>query len=117
MFATLLPATPCHERKPSLARRTYQAGSVFQKGKAVDDRWDAQAPAYVRYWNETPDGSRREYHALGVCRTRSIAERAAMEFLEKIGVNSTQHFVEATSNTTFRRQAETWLKSLSQRTR
>lgn len=100
-----------------MARRTYQAGSVFQKGKKAKDLWDPKVAAYVRFWRETTEGQQREYHALGICKTRSIAERAAMEFIEKTGINSTQHFVEATSTVTFRRQAETWLKSLSQRKR
>jgi integrase len=58
--------------------------------------------------------------SLGVCRTRSIAERRAaekLEKLEKLGVNSEQTFIEATSNITFQQQAEIWLKSLASRKR
>lgn len=100
-------------------RRTFQQGSVFQKGRSVEDAWYPQQPAYVRFWRDIPGrvDSKREYHPLGVCRTRSIAERKASEVIERLGINSTQHFVEATSSITFRRQAETWLKSLSARKR
>jgi integrase len=116
---TIPGATPCHERKPSLARRTIQLGSVFQKGRKTSDAWDPNAPAYVRYWQDVCGSAvpRRVYRALGICRTRSLAERKASEILERLGINSTQTFVEATSSVTFRRQAETWLKSLSQRKR
>jgi hypothetical protein len=55
--------------------------------------------------------------SLGVCRTRSIAERRAAEKLEKLGVKSAQTFIEATSNITFQQQAEIWLKSLASRKR
>jgi integrase len=40
-----------------------------------------------------------------------------MEFLQRIGVSSTQAFVEATHTVTFRMQAEMWLKSLGERKR
>jgi len=46
-----------------------------------------------------------------------MAERAAGERLEQLGVNSTQAFIEATSNITFQRQGEIWLKSLADRKR
>ena len=55
--------------------------------------------------------------SLGICRTRTIAERAAAEKLEQLGVNSAQAFIEATSNITFKHQAEIWLKSLANRKR
>jgi len=55
--------------------------------------------------------------SLGICRTRSIAERQAAETLEKLGVNSTETFIEATSSITFKQQAEIWLKSLANRKR
>ena len=55
--------------------------------------------------------------ALGICRTRTIAERRAAEKLEQLGINSEQHFIEATSSITFKEQGECWLKSLSSRKR
>lgn len=103
-------------RGPCLARRTYQAGSVYQKGK--QKQWDSEAPAYGRYWADVPgDRPRRITISLGVCRTRSIAQRKCAEYIENAGVNSTQQFIETTNNTTFRQQAEFWLGSLSTRKR
>ena len=103
-------------RGPSLARRTYQAGNVYQKGKSK--QWDGKAPAYGRYWADVPGGGmRRVTISLGVCRTRSLAQRKCAEQVEMAGVNSTQHFTETTNSTTFRQQAEFWLKSLSTRKR
>ena len=60
---------------------------------------------------------RRVVIPLGICRTRSIAERRCMEEIEKLGVNSTQHFIESTNTITFKQQAELWLKSLANRKR
>jgi hypothetical protein len=54
---------------------------------------------------------------LGICKTRTIAERAAVEKLEQLGTNSAQTFIESTSNITFKQQAEIWLKSLANRKR
>jgi hypothetical protein len=54
---------------------------------------------------------------LGVCRTRTIAERKAAEKLEELGINSTQTFRESTSNSTLKEQGEIWLQSLSNRKR
>lgn len=73
----------------------------------------------MRFWRDVPGRTepRREIQALGICRTRSIAERKAGEILDRLGINDTQTFVEATSSIGFRRQAEIWLKSLSQRKR
>src|SRR5215469_14317031 len=99
-------------RGPSLARRTYQAGNVFQKGKSKSERWDESAPAYGRFWKDVPGASpHRVVIPLGMCRTRSIAERKCMEEIEKLGINSTQLFLESTATISFRQQAELWLKS------
>jgi integrase len=105
-------------RGPSLARRTYQAGSVFQRGRSRSDRWDAEAPAYGRYWKDVPGARpRRIVISLGICRTGSIAERKCPEHIEKLGINSTRFFTESTSTITFKQQAELWLKSLANRKR
>jgi len=105
-------------RGPSLARRTYQAGSVFQKGRSKSDRWDVTAPAYGRFWKDVPGLSpRRIVIPLGACRTRSIAERKCAEQIEKLGINSTQSFIESTSTITFKLQGEIWLRSLANRKR
>jgi hypothetical protein len=55
--------------------------------------------------------------SLGICRTRTIAERAAAEKLEQLGINSTRTFIESTSTLTFKQQGEIWLKSLASRKR
>jgi hypothetical protein len=100
-------------------RRKGQHGNVFQKGRSKSDSWLPETPAYVQFWRDIPGRaeSRREKLALGVCRTRTIAERKAAEKLEQLGINSAQHFIEATSSVTFRDQGEVWLKSLSNRKR
>lgn len=73
----------------------------------------------MQFWRDVSgqSASRREVVALGVCRTRTIAERAAAEKLERLGINSEQAFVEATSTVTFKQQGEIWLKSLASRKR
>ena len=112
-----LVAAP-RRRGPSLARRTYQAGNVFQKGRSKSERWDENAPAYGRFWKDVPGATpRRLVIPLGICRTRSIAERKCMEEIERLGINSAQRFIESTSTVTFKDQAELWLKSLANRKR
>jgi hypothetical protein len=102
-----------------LARRKYQQGHVYQKGRKQSDKWLPGEPAYVQFRQDIPGRPDLRHHtfALGICRTRTIAERTAAEKLEKLGINSTQHFVEATSNVTFKQQGEIWLKSLASRKR
>jgi integrase len=91
---------------------------VFQKGRNKSDRWDDSAPAYGRYWKDVAGmRPRRVVVSLGICRTRSIAERKCAEEIEKLGINSTQSFIESTSTITFKQQAEIWLKSLASRKR
>lgn len=99
-------------------RRRGQDGSVFQKGRRVDD-WSPREPAYVRFWRDVPGQAerRREVVPLGVCRTRTIAEGKANQKLEELGVNAAQRFHEANSRTTFKQQSRWWLKSLAQRKR
>jgi hypothetical protein len=63
------------------------------------------------------DKRKRHDLALGRCRTRTIAERAAAEKLEQLGVNSAHTFIEVTSTVTFKQQGEIWLKSLANRKR
>ncbi len=91
---------------------------MFQKGRSKSERWDERAPAYGRFWKDVPGTNpRRVVISLGICRTRSIAERKCMEEIEKLGINSAQHFIESTSTITFKQQAELWLKSLANRKR
>lgn len=91
---------------------------MFQKGRSKSERWDESAPAYGRFWKDVSGANpRRIVIPLGICRTRSIAERKCMEEIEKLGINSTQRFMESTSTITFKQQAELWLKSLANRKR
>jgi hypothetical protein len=105
-------------RGPSLARRTYQAGSVFQKGRSKSDEWEATLPAYGRYWKDVPGSSpRRIVISLGMCVTRIDAERKCKAHIEKLGINSKRYFIESTSTITFKQQGEIWLRSLANRKR
>ena len=98
-------------------RRAYQQGYVFQKGRKRSDAWQPEEPAFVQFWRDVPgqDQSTKEAVHLGLCRTRTIAERAAAEKVEQLGINSTQTFIEATTNITFNEQAEIWLKECANR--
>ena len=102
-----------------MARRTYQQGYVYQRGRKRSDVWLPKEPAYVQFWVDVPGQEKQKRHdlALGRHRTRTAAERAAAEKLEQLGVNSAQTFVETTSTITFKQQAEIWLKSLASRKR
>jgi|SRR5579862_4850 len=115
---SLAIVVPCRRGK-TLARRTYQKGYIFQKGRKRSDAWLPSEPAYVQFWRDIPgqDEPKKEKACLGLCRTRTIAERTAAEKLEQLGINSAQTFVETTSTVTFKDQGEIWLKSLSSRKR
>ncbi len=91
---------------------------MFQKGRAKSERWDKTLPAYGRYWKDVPGSiPRRIVVSLGICSTRSSAERKCKEHIEKIGINSKRHFIESTSTITFKQQGEIWLGSLANRKR
>jgi hypothetical protein len=108
-------ATP-RRTGPCLAKRTYQAGSVYQKGKNKSAKWDGNVPAYGRFWKDVPEAKpKRITIPLGICRTRSIAERKCMDEINKLKLNSTPYLVQSTSNITFRQQAEVWLQDLQKR--
>jgi integrase len=110
-------AGPRQRRGKSLMRRTYQKGYVYQRNHS--EVWDPNATAYVQFWRDVPGVAdpKRDFITLGICRTRTIAERKAAEKLEPLGINSAQTFIEATSSITFRQQGEIWLKSLANRKR
>jgi hypothetical protein len=100
-------------------RRKWQTGRVYQEGRKKGEPWLPTVVAYVQYWRDVPGQAepKRGFVSLGVCRTRTIAERKAAEKLEELGINSTQTFRESTSNITFKEQGEIWLQSLSNRKR
>jgi len=106
-------------RGKSLARRKYQQGYVFQKGRKRSNAWLPKEPAYVQFWRDTSGQvkPKKEKACLGICRTRTIAERAAAEKLEQLGINSARTFIEATSTVSFKGQGEIWLKCLANRKR
>ena len=112
-------AAPRQRRGKSLARRKYQQGYVFQRNRTKSDPWLKDAPAYVQFWRNIPgqENPKRDVVAIGVCRTRTIAERRAAEKLEQLGINSAQTFIESTCSITFRQQGEIWLQSLANRKR
>jgi len=110
---------PPRRRGKTLARRTYQKGYVYQKERRRSDAWQPKELAYVQFWVDVPgqDWQKRQVVALGICRTRTIAERAAAEKLAQLGINSGQTFIETTSTITFKDQGKIWLKSLANRKR
>src|SRR5437016_8392888 len=96
--ATLSSIVVVRQRRgKSLMRRRYQQRHVFQKGRQRSEKWAPDEPAYVRFWKDIPGqpNSKRTYVPLGICRPRTIAERKAAEKLERLGINSNQHFIEA----------------------
>jgi integrase len=100
-------------------RRKWQTGRVYQEGRKKDEPWLPAVVAYVQYWRDVPGQAepKRGFVSLGVCRTRTIAERKAAEKMEELGINSAQTFRESTSNITFKEQGEIWLQSISNRKR
>jgi integrase len=112
-------AVPRQTRGKCLMRRKYQTGYVFQKGRRKSDEWLPDVAAYVQFWRDIPGrpDAKRDVVSIGICRTRTIAERRAAERLEQLGINSAQTFIESTCSTTFKEQGEMWLKSLSNRKR
>ena len=117
--ATILPIVAPRRRGKSLMRRKWQQGRVFQKGRKKSDPWLPTESAYVQFWRDVPGQAEleRDFVSLGICRTRTIAERKAAEKLEELGINSIQTFRESTSYITFKEQGEIWLQSLANRKR
>jgi hypothetical protein len=101
-----------------LAKRTVREGSVFQKGRRKGQAWLSDAVAFGSFWQDIPcEGRQRIYINLGICHTRSAAQRKCFEYIERLGLNSHRRLAELTSNVTFRDQGELWLKSLANRKR
>jgi integrase len=110
-------ATPVRRRGPCLKRRTGQMGNVYQP-HAATKRWEPETPAYGRVWIDTPTGRNRRTVTLGVCPTRTIARQKIREYIEQQGINAKERFAEATTPaTTFEKQANLWIESLSTRRR
>jgi integrase len=99
-----------------LSRRIGQTGNVFQHGHRKE--WDPSAPAYGRYWIDTPERRKRRTIALGMCPSRRTAKRKLREHIERESINCKEAFALNTKPaTTFRAQAERWIQSLSTRRR
>lgn len=97
-----------------MSRRVGQNGNVFQHCK----KWNPTAPAYGRYWTDTPNGRGRRTVTLGPCRTRTIARQKLRTHIEAEGINTPQIFNTNTApGLTFREQAEKWLASQAARRR
>jgi integrase len=89
---------------------------VFQSSRPA--QWDPKASSYGRFWVDTPDGRKQKTISLGVCRTRSLAQRKLFEYIESTGVNNKDTFIETTSPAiTFRQQSERWLSYMATRRR
>jgi len=100
-----------------LSGRRGQKGNVYQP--AYRSKWNPQAPAYGRFWVDTPGNERRRKTiSLGVCATKFVARQRLLEFIERAGINSKNVFHQnAAPVTLFRQQAEWWMESLPTRRR
>jgi hypothetical protein len=95
-------------------RRKGQSGNVFQKEgskkRRKSDPWLPDKPAYLQFWEDVPgesDSRRKSVIPLGVCRTRTIAERKGVEKIEQLGINSARRFIEVTNAIHSNRQQST----------
>jgi integrase len=89
---------------------------VFQHKQTT--AWNSAAPAYGRYWIDTPEGRKRRKVSLGICLTRTCARRKLRDHIEREGVNDSALFMANNSPAlTFRQQAEKWIRSLPTRRR
>ena len=83
-------------------------------------QWDPTGKTYGRFWidvawEQTPA---KETITLGVCRTPSIARQKLREYIDTNGINSQRAFTANTAPaTTFREQAEQWIRAVSSRRR
>ena len=88
---------------------------MFQQNQTS---WNPAAPAYGRFWVDSPEGRKRRVISLGICATRTVAKRKLREHIETEGVNSKDTFITSTTpGTTFREQAKCWISSLATRRR
>ncbi len=80
--------------------------------------WNPAAPAYGRFWIDTPQCRKRSTVSLGICPTRSLARRKLRDYIEREGVNDKASFMANNAPAlTFRHQAEKWIASLPTRRR
>jgi hypothetical protein len=100
------------ERK-ALPNRKGQRGNVYQPHFL--EKWNSQAPAYGRFWIDAQGGERkRKTVSLGRCATQSVARLRLRDYIERAGINARSTFGQVpVPGTTFRRQAESWMESVS----
>jgi integrase len=100
-----------------MSRRSGQCGSIEKKGGFY----------VVRFWLDVPGQELRVHKSVRICpvkgqgtMTKPERERRAREIIAESGADSEQHFrkVEAVNlGTTFRQQAEWWIKNVQDRKR
>ena len=100
-----------------MSQRTGQQGNVYQHRDL--GTWNPQAPAYGRFWIEVAGGERkRRTISLGPCEARWVARLRLREYIDRTGVNPKETFDNnPVPGTTFRKQAERWMESVSIRRR
>jgi hypothetical protein len=82
-------------------------------------RFALVSSAIFHFWIDVPGGNRKQRTiSLGPCVTRTIARQRLREYIERAGLNSSEHFHENTSPAiTFKPQSVCWLEHAATRTR
>jgi integrase len=93
--------------------RTGQQGNVYQPHHL--GKWNPRAPAYGRFWIEVVGGERkRTTISLGPCAAQWVARLRLREYIERAGFSLKQAFhANPVPGTTFLKQAEWWMESVS----
>src|SRR4030095_14719984 len=106
----LMPATPTRRRGKSMSRRVGQNGNVFVKPNCKNERCNHKkglCPKYGRYWVDQPGQHERLRKVISFGEvTQTMAERKLRDHIREKRVDSPETFVEATSTTTFKQQAQ-----------
>jgi len=91
---------PNRKAKPTMGKRSGQAGTPVRKGNF----W------HIRYLADTPDGRKRKSYPIGRCdeMTKTQARRLGAEYLSKIGINTPQHLAKALAAPTFDSALTKW---------
>lgn len=111
----IVAETPKRRRKgPCMSRRRGQTGYVWQKNQNGNKEWDSTAPAYGQVWVDVPrkEKRQRKFYRLGICRSRSEAQRKLKEMIERDGINSTVEIAQSIDSTTLGQQADWWIKAI-----
>lgn len=111
----IVAETPKRRRKgPCMSRRRGQTGYVWQKNQNENKEWDSTASAYGQVWVDAPrkETRKRKFYRLGICRSKSEAQRRLKEMIERDGINSTVEIAQSIDSTNFGQQAEWWIKAI-----